>query len=77
MIELDFTNINSEPDLHDYLEKKLGLPGYYGRNLDALWDVLSERTDEYIIRGRMDLVRSLGEYGQNVLDVFDELGTAE
>jgi len=33
------------PDaLHDYLASMLGLPEYYGRNLDALYDCLTSIT---------------------------------
>ncbi|MBP9531456.1 MAG: barstar family protein [Syntrophaceae bacterium] len=33
--------ISSLNDLHDQLSKKLFLPDPFGRNLDALWDVLA------------------------------------
>lgn len=33
--------IGSLDDLYDQLTRKLLLPAYFGRNLDALWDVLS------------------------------------
>lgn len=41
-IELDITNIQTVKALHIYLAWKLDLPVYYGRNLDALYDLLSE-----------------------------------
>lgn len=31
---------------HDHLENELGLPDYYGRNLDALYDCLSSEVGE-------------------------------
>ena len=33
---------SSQQELHGYLKKKLGLPDYYGENLSALADCLSE-----------------------------------
>ncbi len=39
---IDLMNISSRDEFHDLLEKELPLPEYYGRNLDALADVLSE-----------------------------------
>jgi ribonuclease inhibitor len=33
--------IRSLDDLYDQLSMKLALPEHFGRNLDALWDVLS------------------------------------
>lgn len=38
-IQLDqFNNIN---ELHEYIANELDVPSYYGRNFDALYDVLS------------------------------------
>ncbi len=39
-IELDFTGIETERELHDYFKAVFRLPDYYGRNMDALWDCL-------------------------------------
>lgn len=39
MIKLDGELINEYS--HEYLIKKLDLPSYYGRNLDALYDCLT------------------------------------
>lgn len=38
---LNGLKIHSQDDLYTQLEKRLSLPAYFGRNLDALWDVLS------------------------------------
>lgn len=38
---LDGNTIRSLPDLYDQLASGLPLPEHFGRNLDALWDVLS------------------------------------
>ena len=38
---LDGSTIHSLNDLYDQLSADLGFPTYFGRNLDALWDVLS------------------------------------
>ncbi|MEZ4451105.1 MAG: barstar family protein [Nannocystaceae bacterium] len=40
-IVLDGAAIRSESDLHDALQGLLELGPHYGRNLNALWDVLS------------------------------------
>ncbi len=44
-IIIDGTAINSEEDLHDFFAKSLSLPDWYGRNLNALWDVLTGMID--------------------------------
>ncbi|RXZ84880.1 barnase inhibitor [Paenibacillaceae bacterium] len=41
IVTLDIAMNCSATELHDQLSEKLGLPDWYGRNLDALWDVLS------------------------------------
>lgn len=38
---LNGKTIRSLDDLYDQLSKRLSLPKHFGRNLDALWDVLS------------------------------------
>lgn len=40
-ILLDGLLIESEGDFHDAIAREFSLPIWYGRNLDALWDVLT------------------------------------
>lgn len=44
-IRLDMTNIQTVRALHIYLAYRLDLPTHYGRNLDALHDVLCEESE--------------------------------
>jgi ribonuclease inhibitor len=39
--EIDGSKIRSEADFHNSIAETLRLPCHYGKNLDALWDVLS------------------------------------
>ena len=32
--------------IHNYLANQLGFPAWYGRNLDALYDLLTERAED-------------------------------
>ena len=41
ILNLDGTVLESKEELHNTVFYQLALPDYYGRNLDALWDVLS------------------------------------
>ena len=38
---IDAAALSGLDQVHDQLAADLGFPGYYGRNLDALWDVLT------------------------------------
>ena len=40
-VTLEGKKINSLNDLYDQISAQLTLPEHFGRNLDALWDVLS------------------------------------
>lgn len=42
---LDAGCMKSKEETHAYLKEKLGLPEYYGMNLDALHDCLTELTE--------------------------------
>jgi len=39
--EIDGLKIQSEADFHNEIAQALDFGSYYGKNLDALWDVLS------------------------------------
>lgn len=45
-ITLDIRNIETVAALHIYLQYMLDLPDYYGRNLDALHDCLTEMSGD-------------------------------
>lgn len=41
-IVLDFEGMNSKEELQEYLAKQMEFPFYYGKNLDALYDCLTD-----------------------------------
>ncbi|MFC5404566.1 barstar family protein [Cohnella soli] len=41
VVELRQSSADQEPDVHEWLKRELGLPEWYGRNLDALWDCVT------------------------------------
>lgn len=59
---------------HEYLKEKLGFPEYYGRNLDALWDILTSYSEPLDIKliNKDVIIGLLGSYGQGIIDVFQE-----
>lgn len=46
IFEIDLEQVYGADDLQDLLEEILPVPDYYGRNLDALYDVLTEGRKE-------------------------------
>lgn len=45
-IELDFKELYTPRHIHEYIAQKLGFPEYYGKNLDALYDCLTDISEE-------------------------------
>lgn len=74
---LDGRAIPDRQALHDALQAGLTLPEYYGRNLDALSDLLEERAEETCITllHSEALLDNLGRYGERFLLVLH--GAAE
>lgn len=74
MIVLDAREMTDKEKTHIYLHAKLGLPSYYGGNLDALWDELSSWHEprHIILINHTALREYLGHYGDLLLAVFNE-----
>ena len=77
-VTLDGALILDREMLHDILSAGLNLPAWYGRNLDALYDCLTDFKTETVIvlRNRAALEENLGAYGRSLVrllgDVFQE-----
>lgn len=48
-IRINTGELNSMDKIHSYLKKEMDFPDYYGNNLDALYDMLTETCEEYDI----------------------------
>ena len=57
---------------HAELARALGFPEYYGRNLDALWDLLTEMDAEAVFTDRSGVLERLGEYGEAMISTIEE-----
>lgn len=40
--------LDTDEAIHDYFVRMLALPGHYGRNLDALYDVLTDISEDTV-----------------------------
>lgn len=71
-IIIDCQNLLEREQAHRYLAQMLDFPEYYGKNLDALFDCLTElRECTIILQGEKDL-RQAGGYGARILKVLEE-----
>lgn len=71
-IVIDGRRMKDRARSHEYLAKKLGAPPYYGKNLDALFDLLAARAESVriVIRYPASVEKNLGDYGRALLRVF-------
>jgi RNAse (barnase) inhibitor barstar len=46
---IDYTKFHEKDVFHPYFRDKLGVVGYFGNNLDALWDAMSHIKDDFRI----------------------------
>ncbi|MBQ7902893.1 MAG: barstar family protein [Oscillospiraceae bacterium] len=72
IIVLDGRRMTDRETAHLYLKKKLELPEYYGRNLDALYDCLCEMSGVQIIVTYVpEMKDNLRRYADNILNVLE------
>lgn len=62
------------PAAHAHLAERLVLPSYYGRNLDALYDVLTEigAETEIVLMDPAAVIEAMGKYGEALLSTMQE-----
>ncbi len=71
---LDGGRIDTREALHDALARSLDLPPYYGRNLDALFDCLTDLQEDVDLRidNFRDMRAALGCYAEALWSVLDQ-----
>ncbi|KMZ55581.1 barstar family protein [Dorea sp. D27] len=68
-VTLDAGRLCQKEEAHAYLKERLGLPDYYGANLDALYDCLTELDGlRVIIYNRTDI----GCYVSKIIEVMQD-----
>ncbi len=73
MIVLDGRRMKTKAITHTYLAKRFDFPFYYGRNLDALADLLAGMKEEVYLFYAQDALDAMPEYGADVIRVFYEV----
>lgn len=71
-IIIDGRAIFTSPDLHEALASALSFPAHYGKNLDALYDCLSEISEDthLILRDWHHIEFHLKDYSGKAVYVF-------
>ena len=71
-VQLSARAWRTEQDVHDALARALQFPGYYGRNLDALFDCLRELTDtQLVIEDCAFAAEHIERWGKFLMVFFD------
>lgn len=73
---IDCEHLLHKEQAHLYLAQMLDFPGYYGRNLDALFDCLTELGECTITLKGEHILHQTDCYGAKVLQVFEEAAQA-
>ena len=68
-VTIDCTKLVDEASVHDTFAQALDFPAYYGRNLDALYDLLTSLPEATRIelQGKDIMLKQLGAYGAALL----------
>ena len=71
-IELDCALMTGRAETHEYLKQQLQFPDYYGRNLDALYDVLTDcvKPVHMVLIHKDAMLRQLSDYGEALLETL-------
>jgi len=72
---IDLEGVASEEDVQDRIAEALPLPDYYGGNLDALYDVLTEMGDGWhihFVNIDEDIDEELEPYIEETIQVFED-----
>ncbi len=74
-IFINVQRLQEKDSAHEYLQKRLATQEYYGRNLDALYDVLTSfgrDTTIYLMQERGEL----SDYAQRILETLQDAAEA-
>src|SRR5690554_1526388 len=77
---IDMSGIMDEETFHEYVSKKLDFPGYYGYNLDAFWDCISDEDQsamprKLVVEGLAALKHFLPELHDGFVESLQDYAT--
>ena len=65
-ITLDFENISGKEEMHKYLAEKFEFPDYYGKNLDALFECLTDIAEPTAV----NIINAINDYDEQIINVI-------
>ena len=72
-IRIDGKDLHSRQQAHEFFSEQEGFPKEYGKNLDALHDVLTSLPEVKVtVCDPIKIVENLGEYGKKLLLVIKD-----
>ncbi len=73
-IWLDGRYMTTRDNAHDHLAEQLAFPGWYGRNLDALYDLLTAGCpfERIYFSNSETMLSSLGAYGRRLMQALQD-----
>ena len=72
---IDFTGVSDKEEFHDRVREGIEVPDYYGNNLDALYDILTEDYTDKVIRivGLDDMAADMRDYNGYFITQTNEI----
>ena len=73
-VVIDGNKMKDKQTLHAYLKEQCKFPEYYGNNLDALYDVLTDRAEplEIKVEHAEELKEILCGYGEAFIETLED-----
>ena len=74
---IDLAGVETEEDVQERIAESLPLPDYYGSNLDALYDILTEMGDGWhiIVTNTYDVDDEIRPYVEDLINVLEDAST--
>lgn len=69
---IDCEKLMQKEQVHLYLAELFDFPDYYGKNLDALFDCLTELGECVITLKGKEILEQTNSYGSRILKVMEE-----
>jgi len=72
---VDFSKVQYYREIHNVLKEAFDFPDYYGKNLDALWDCLTDMSGEIInveIHGFSVVREKFDDMAEKLIETFRE-----